>query len=660
MDIRKIPFFEYNTVIVGSGAAGLNAAVMLYKMGERRVAIVTEGLHMGTSRNTGSDKQTYYKLTQCGKEPDSIWKMAKTLFDGGCMDGDTAMAEAAGSLRAFYHLVDSGVPFPFNRSGEYVGYKTDHDPLQRGISAGPLTSKYMTICLEKQVLEFGIPIYDGYQAIKLLTENEEKKSKAVGILALNKKQCQNPETRFAVFSAVNVIWATGGEAGMYQSSVYPESQTGGMGVLLTAGAKAKNLTEAQFGIASVAYRWNLSGTFQQCLPRYVSTAQDGSDEREFMQDYFETPKALLAAAFLKGYQWPFDPQKIWNEGSSLIDLLVYQEMVLKGRIVYLDFIHNPSALMENGTVSFEHLIEPAKEYLEKSDGFWETPFERLKHMNPSAVEVYSSHQIDLSKEYLEIAVCAQHINGGIDGNQWWESNLSHLFPIGEVNGSHGVYRPGGSALNAGQVGGIRASQYIIENYQEKPKQQELFLEMHKESICSEISFGNMSLVPNGNVFLNFEAEFLALRNRMTRYGACIRTEDGIRRAIIENREQWKSLNKHHALQSPQQLKNLYKLKCLLISQFVTLQAMKDYGETIGISRGSYLVYHLEGAMPKPQMDERFRNITKETDITMLQEITYHAEEETCNINWRPVRPLLEENTWFENVWKDFRENAIIK
>lgn len=87
---------------------------------------------MGTSRNTGSDKQTYYKLTQCGSEPDSIRKMAETLFEGGCVDGDIAMAEAAGSLRAFYHLVDIGVPFPFNRSGEYVGYKTDHDPLKGG------------------------------------------------------------------------------------------------------------------------------------------------------------------------------------------------------------------------------------------------------------------------------------------------------------------------------------------------------------------------------------------------------------------------------------------------------------------------------------------------------------------------------------------------
>ena len=86
-------------------------------------------------------------------------------------------------------------------------------------------------------------------------------------------------------------------------------------------------------------------------------------------------------------------------------------------------------------------------------------------MNPGAVELYRNHKIDLSNEPLEVAVCAQHNNGGLAGNLWYESiNLKHLFPIGEVNGSHGVTRPGGSALNAGQVAGFRAAEYISNRY----------------------------------------------------------------------------------------------------------------------------------------------------------------------------------------------------
>lgn len=661
MDIRKIPFYKYNTIIVGSGAAGLNAAVMLYKQGQKDVAVVTEGRLMGTSRNTGSDKQTYYKLTQCGKEPDSIWKMAKTLFDGGCMDGDLAMAEAAVSLRAFYHLVDIGVPFPFSQSGEFVGYKTDHDPLQRGTSAGPLTSRYMTVCLEEQLKEYGIPVYDGYQAIRLFTRTEGSETRADGIMAVNKKagDCID-ESMYAIFSSDNVIWATGGEAGMYETSVYPVSQTGGMGVLLEAGALAKNLTESQFGIASIQYRWNLSGTYQQCIPRYVSTAQDGSDEREFLSEYFSDPKDLVTAVFLKGYQWPFDPKKIWNHGSSLIDLLVYQERELKGRRVYLDFIHNPAQLLQDGSISFEYLTGEARTYLENSDGLQSTPYERLKHMNPDAIKVYSSHNIDLEKEYLEIAVCAQHNNGGISGNQWWETSIDHLFAIGEVNGTHGVYRPGGSALNSGQVGGIRASQYIVSHYKEHPMEHQGFFALHEEEIQREVAFGEDSCMREYGKILDVRSEWSALGKRMTAFGGCIRTKEGIELALKENRDQWNRIMKQHRLESPAQLKQLYKLKGLLISQYVYLQAMKDYDENVGISRGSFLVYHPDGKIPDGKLRECFRTLNEATDTSVLQEISYNGKDETCCVKWRPVRPMPEENTWFENIWKKFRENDIIK
>ena len=53
----------YDTLIIGSGCAGFNAADRLYNFGVRDIAIITEGINMGTSRNTGSDKQTYYKLS---------------------------------------------------------------------------------------------------------------------------------------------------------------------------------------------------------------------------------------------------------------------------------------------------------------------------------------------------------------------------------------------------------------------------------------------------------------------------------------------------------------------------------------------------------------------------------------------------------------------
>ena len=424
----EMAVYSLNTVVVGSGAAALNAADRLYTFGQKDVAVVTEGMKKGTSRNTGSDKQTYYKLTLAGAGADSVRQMAETLYQGGSMQGDIALIEAALSPQCFYHLVDIGVPFPHNRMGEYIGYKTDHDPRQRATSVGPLTSKMMTDKLEEQVIQKNIDVFDGYQAIGVLTDSNEEK--CVGLLAINLKELEDPRKRYVLFNCTNLVFATGGPAGIYDTSVYPVSQTGSTGIAFEAGVKGVNLTESQFGIASIKFRWNLSGTYQQVLPRYVSTDQEGNDEREFLDEYFNDTGKMLDAIFLKGYQWPFDPRKIESYGSSLIDVLVYNETVNKGRRVFLDFMHNPQAAEKDGQIDFSLLGEESYQYLKNSMALFGKPIDRLQHMNQPAIDLYLNNGIDLHHEYLEIAVCAQHNNGGLQGDIWWQSNLKNFFPVG--------------------------------------------------------------------------------------------------------------------------------------------------------------------------------------------------------------------------------------
>ncbi len=101
-----------HTLVIGSGAAGLNAAVQLRNQGVEDVLILTEGLKMGTSINTGSDKQTYYKSAMCGNDLDAPLAMAKNFFLPGSMHGDLALIEASVSGRGFLNLVNLGVKFP--------------------------------------------------------------------------------------------------------------------------------------------------------------------------------------------------------------------------------------------------------------------------------------------------------------------------------------------------------------------------------------------------------------------------------------------------------------------------------------------------------------------------------------------------------------------
>ena len=74
----------------------------------------------------------------------------------------------------------------------------------------------------------------------------------------------------------------------YATRCGSSAHSGATGLLFEAGAKGKNLTESQYGVASTKFRWNLSGSFQQCLPRYVSVDARGEDEREFLLDELQT------------------------------------------------------------------------------------------------------------------------------------------------------------------------------------------------------------------------------------------------------------------------------------------------------------------------------------------------------------------------------------
>ena len=542
---------RYHTLIIGTGCAGYNAADRLYDLGVRDIAIVTEGRFMGTSRNTGSDKQTYYKLSLCGEDGDSVREMAETLYLGGGVMGEHALCEAAYSVRCFMRLVELGVPFPTNEYGEYAGYKTDHDPRNRATSCGPLTSKYMTEALERSVLSKNIEIIDHQRVIKIITEN----GFVTGIA------CANTVTgEISVIACQNIILCTGGPAGIYKNTVYPESQHGATGLAIDACASLSNMEEWQYGIASTKFRWNLSGTYQQVLPRYISVDNEGN-EREFLFDAL--CEESLGLIFLKGYQWPFDTRK--TLGSSKIDLLVAEE-IKKGNRVYLDFLNNPKGL-ENG---FDALPKEAYTYLEKSGALFGTPIERLEKMNEGAIELYGEHGIDLYSERLEIAVCAQHCNGGVAVDENWQSNVEGLYVAGEAAGTFGVYRPGGSALNSTQVGSLRAAEHIVKKSIGEYRDPRFHL--------PNIRYGE------GNV-LNLRDKY---QREMSRVADFDRSTEGMKKLFEDVDRLCESFFEIAVIDDLSQLAELYKLYDMVLTQRSTLSAMICSADMLG-THGSAMV-----------------------------------------------------------------------
>lgn len=638
----EIPVHTLDTVVIGTGCAGYNAADWLYDLGRRDFAIISEGINMGTSRNTGSDKQTYYKLSLASDGADSVREMADTLFSGGSVNGDTALIEAACSVKSFIKLANLGVPFPCNPYGEYVGYKTDHDPRQRATSAGPLTSKYMTECLERSVKNKNIPIFDGMQAVKLLV----KDNKVEGLLCMDTNRVTDENRGFTLFCCNHVIMATGGPAGVYFTSVYPESQTGSTGLALEAGAKGANMQEWQYGLASIKFRWNVSGTYQQVLPKYIAVDKDGN-EREFLLDYFDDPKKALDMVFLKGYQWPFDVKKV--QGSSMIDIIIHHEIVDLGNRVYMDFRREPTGL-ENG---FEGLSDETYNYLKNSNALMALPIKRLEHMNKKAIELYASHDIDLYTEPLEVSVCAQHNNGGVAVDCNWQSSVEGLYVAGEAAGTFGAYRPGGSALNSTQVGSMRAAEHIAYNFDEGACMTECWEALAKEQ-AGEMIATVCGVMAKAGKTSNVIEKRIEAQKYMSGVAAHIRQPEEMSKVAGYLKGQLANFFEEISVASAYDLPHMLKNRDILLTQAAVISAISMVAEEIG-SRGSGLVLDAQGECVMESLAQFSYKPGKDGFGDRL--VTTCLTEDGFVSEFAPIRPMPGADDWFENVWNAYNKRT---
>lgn len=664
---QTVTTYNYNTVVVGSGAAGMNCAKKLYEYMDQKgiespqdkIAIVTAGLPLGASRMSGSDKQTYYKMGTSPDTADSAESFAKSLTAGGCCHGDLALAEGIGSLRGFYNLVEAGVPFPNDPMGIYIGYKTDHDPYERATSAGPKTSKFMSECIEKIVRKYGIPIYDHQEAVEFITDGIGENKRIIGLVTMHKKELTDDNLAINVFLADNFVLAAGGPGALYKTSVYPLGQVGIHGIALKAGLAAENLTESQFGLASTKFRWNVSGTYMQVVPRIFSTDADGNGEQEFLTSFFPSMSKMATNIFLKGYQWPFDPQRIENLQSSLIDVIVFNE-TQKGRRVFMDFLCNPIGDGNIDEFCIDNLEPEAIDYLKAAGAMQSLPIERLEHMNQPAIDIYKEHGIDLHSEPLEISVCAQHNNGGFAINKWWESNIKHTFVIGEMAGSHGVKRPGGSALNAGQVGAQRAAEFIVNAYgldvaagNDIDKSVEAVVDRLKK-----LKGSNSKLTP---------AQVInQIQERMTVLGGHIRKLENAKKGIAQALELLNEINGNGlVINSKTELVEAVQARHLSLTSVACLEVIIELLEAGGGSRGSHLVLSDDGAEihqdikdPDTGKTLRFKAENQDLRNSILRIIFDQYSDSLFTCQFVPVRIAPTERKAFEPAWSDYREELI--
>lgn len=455
-----------DVLVVGGGGAGLRAALAARQQDPGSAVLLATRGELGQSGVTAlacSDRMAFHAtLPHTGPGGEDAWiHHARDIYEigGRVSDAHLAAILARNSREAYEYLAGLGVPF-VTRDGRAHQFVTDGSEFARACYTGPYTAVHIEQYLVEEFKKSDIGLLEHCAVVELLTEDNSVK----GALAL---QHNGKTEELLVIKAPAVIIATGGGGLIYADNVFPEGNSGsGYIMAYRAGAELVNMEFIQFGMASVKTKLNCSGSMMRAFPRLVN-----GDGREFLYDYLPPgagPADAGSLVFRKGATWPVS----YEHDTRIIDIAVYSERQ-KGQKVYLDYAGNPRGFDYESidpVLKERYRTEIKKEM--GAEGRARSPLNRLREINPDAVRWLEERGVGLSGgEPVEIAVCAQHFQGGIKINERAETAVEGLYAAGEcAGGQHGANRPGGNALLDGQVfGKIAGTEAALKAKQAKGK-----------------------------------------------------------------------------------------------------------------------------------------------------------------------------------------------
>jgi hypothetical protein len=146
---------------------------------------------------------------------------------------------------------------------------------------------------------------------------------------------------------------------------------------------------------------------------------------------------------------------------------------------------------------------------------------------------------------------------------------------------------------------------------------------------------------------------------MSRHGAHIRNPVEIPGAI---QDAWRSLKEIDAdlkIERRSDLPLAFKTRELALTHVMYLEAIGEYIDRGGQSRGSYLIPVADGDQSCAGIGDDWRfTITREDAFVSrhILELAIDPEGRVCR-QWVPVRPIPRVDAWFENVWRDYLDNS---
>jgi succinate dehydrogenase / fumarate reductase flavoprotein subunit len=278
--------FKHDVIIVGSGLAGLRAALEV--AGDLDVAVISK---VYPTRSHSGAAQGGIGAALGNEEPDSWeWHMYDTVKGGDYLtDQDAAEVLAKDAIRAVYELEHMGVPFNRTAQGTiaqraFGGHTKNFGEaaIKRACYAADRTGRVILDTLTQAAIRKGIKVYSEFNLVDLIKEG----SRVTGLVAY-----ELATGNLVVFHARAVLLATGGFGKVFETTSNCFANTGdGVYLAYRAGVPLEDMEFVQFHPTGI---YGLGVLISEAARGEGGILRNGEGKR-FMEDYAPVIKDLAA------------------------------------------------------------------------------------------------------------------------------------------------------------------------------------------------------------------------------------------------------------------------------------------------------------------------------------------------------------------------------
>lgn len=461
-------YSKYSTIIVGSGIAGLYAALKIEQQ-----AKLPDGIMLITKSKLGESNSKYaqggmvavLKENKCDSTESHISDTIKA--GAGLSEFNTVKFISENSDKVVKDLLNFGVEFDRDKDGNLCFTKEAAHSVRRILhSGGDATGKMIEKSLVEQVQNNNnIDVYEEGTVVELLINSN---GECRGVLVFN-----NMTGEYETVYSPAVILATGGIGQLYKYTTNPEGATGdGLAIAYNAGAVMQDMEFVQFHPTALAFDDDVNRFLISEAVRGEGAKLVDADGMEFMAKYDERKELA--------------PRDIVTRAN-------YNEMMRNHLAnVYL----NASC------------IDKAK----------------LAERFPTISKKCLEHGIDISKDFIPVAPAAHYFMGGIRTDVEGRTSINGLFAIGEVSstGLHGGNRLASNSLLECVVCAYEVADFLKTQNLDAPKS----IDANIKSIIDQYSEEDEDVEPIDTDV--FKAE---LKDIMWNYCGILRDETSLMTAL---------------------------------------------------------------------------------------------------------------------------------